>query len=190
MSAMASEIIGITIVYSTVCSGAYQRKHQSSGSLAFVRGLYRWPVNSSHKGPVKRKMFPFDDVIISWCLLYGQGLTKHHSCRDIEKLICMTWLHTHAVASMMVQWWRHQMDDVIKWKHFPRYWPFVRGIHRSQVNSPHKGQWRGSLMFSLICTWINGWVNHREAGDLRRHRARQRIAWWKLWHRRNRKQWM
>ena len=43
-------------------------------------------------------------------------------------------------------------DDVIKWKHYPRYWPFVRGIHRSPVNSPHKGQWRGALMFSLICT--------------------------------------
>ena len=42
-------------------------------------------------------------------------------------------------------------DDVIKWKHFPRYWPFVRGIHRPRVNSPHKGQWRGALMFSLIC---------------------------------------
>ena len=42
-------------------------------------------------------------------------------------------------------------DDVIKWKYFPRYWPFVRGIHRSPVNSPHKGQWRGALMFSLIC---------------------------------------
>ena len=42
-------------------------------------------------------------------------------------------------------------DDVIKWKHFPRYGPFVRGIHRSPVNSPHKGQWRGALMFSLIC---------------------------------------
>ena len=50
--------------------------------------------------------------------------------------------------------WRH--DDVIKWKHFPRYWPFVRGIHRSPVNSPHKGQWRGALMFSVICAWING----------------------------------
>ena len=62
-------------------------------------------------------------------------------------------------------------DDVIKWKHFPRYWPFVRGIHRSPVNSPHKGQWRGALMFSLICVWINGWVNNREAGDLRRYRA-------------------
>ena len=62
-------------------------------------------------------------------------------------------------------------DDVIKWKHFPRYWSFVRGIHRSPVNTPHKGQWCGAVMFSLICAWINGWVNNREAGDLRRHRA-------------------
>ena len=62
-------------------------------------------------------------------------------------------------------------DDVIKWKHFPRYWPFVRGIHRSPVNSPHKGQWRGAFMFSLICVWINDWVNNREAGDLRCYRA-------------------
>ena len=60
-------------------------------------------------------------------------------------------------------------DDVIKWKHFPRYWPFVRGIHRSPVNSPHKGQWRRALMFSLIYARINSWVNNREAGDLRRH---------------------
>ena len=59
-------------------------------------------------------------------------------------------------------------DDVIKWKRFPRYWPFARGIHRSAVNSPHKGQWRGALMFSLICAWINDWVNNHEAGDLRR----------------------
>ena len=59
-------------------------------------------------------------------------------------------------------------DDVIKWKHFPRYWPFVWGIHRSPVNSPHKGKWRGALMLPLICTRINGWVNNGEAGDLRR----------------------
>ena len=61
-------------------------------------------------------------------------------------------------------------NDVIKWKLFPRYWPFVRGIHRSPVNSPHKGQWRGALMFSLICVWINDWVNNGEAGDFRRYR--------------------
>ena len=57
----------------------------------------------------------------------------------------------------------------MKWKYFPRYLPFVRVIHRSQVNYPHKGQWHGALMFSFICTWINDWVNNREAGDLRRH---------------------
>ena len=62
-------------------------------------------------------------------------------------------------------------DDVIKWKHFPCYWPFVKGIHRSPVNSPHKGQWRGALMFSLKCAWTNGWVHNRDADDLRRHRA-------------------
>ena len=68
--------------------------------------------------------------------------------------------------------------QIIKQKHqssaslaFVRYWPFVRGIHRSPVNSPHKGQWRGAFMFSLICAWINRWVNNREAGDLRRYRA-------------------
>ena len=59
--------------------------------------------------------------------------------------------------------------DVIKWKHFSRYWSFVLGIPRSPVNSSHKGQWRGALIFSWICAWINGWVNNREAGDLRRH---------------------
>ena len=65
MSAMASQITNLTIVYSTVYSGADQRKHQSSASLAFVRGIHRWPMNSLHKGPVTRKMFPFDDVIMT-----------------------------------------------------------------------------------------------------------------------------
>ena len=79
-------------------------------------------------------------------------------------------------------------DDVIKWQHFPRYWPFVRGIHRSPVNSPRKGQWRGALMFSLICARINGWVNNRKAGDLRRHRAHYDVTvmsldWFNPWWR-------
>ena len=72
----------------------------------------------------------------------------------------------HVMTSL---WVSH--DDVIKWKHFPRYWPFVRGIHRSPVNTPHKGQWRGALMFSLICVCMNDWLNNREAGDLRRYHA-------------------
>ena len=64
MSAIASQITSLTIVYSTVYSGADERKYQSSASLAFVRGIHRWPVNSPHKGPVTLKMFPFDDVVM------------------------------------------------------------------------------------------------------------------------------
>ena len=62
-------------------------------------------------------------------------------------------------------------DDIIKWKHFPRYWPLVWWIHRSPMNSHVKCQWRGALMFNLICAWTNGEINNRDAGDLRRHRA-------------------
>ena len=70
------------------------------------------------------------------------------------------WIVSHALQRNRTTkpWWRHQM----------RYWPFVRGIHLSPVNSPHNGQWRGTLMLSLICARINGWVNNCEAGDLRR----------------------
>ena len=67
-------------------------------------------------------------------------------------------------------------DDIIKWKHFPCYWPFVQGIHRSPVNSPHKDQWCRALMFSLIWAWINGWVNNCGAGDLRCHRTHYDVA--------------
>ena len=62
-------------------------------------------------------------------------------------------------------WWRHHMET------FSASLAFVRWIHRSPVNSPHNGQWCGALMFTLIWAWINGWVNNREAGDLRRNRA-------------------
>ena len=61
---MSSQITSLTIVYSTVYSGADQRKHQSTASLDFVRGIHRWPVNSPRKGPVTQKMLPFDDVIM------------------------------------------------------------------------------------------------------------------------------
>ena len=64
MGAMAFRITNLTIIYSTVYSNEGQRKHQSSASLAFVRGIHRSPVNSSHKWPVTRKMFPIDDVIM------------------------------------------------------------------------------------------------------------------------------
>ena len=66
MGAIASQITSLTIVYSTVYSDANQRKHQSSASLAFVWGIHRGAVNSPHKWPVTRNMFPFDDVIMQW----------------------------------------------------------------------------------------------------------------------------
>ena len=93
MGAMVSQIISLTIVYSTVCSGAGQRKHQSSTSLDFMRGFHRWPVDSPHKGPITRKMFPYQDVIMwsAWVSSYEplwitQHLDPHCSVRD------WTWL--------------------------------------------------------------------------------------------------
>ena len=70
MGAIASQITSLTIVYSTVYSGADQSKHQSSASLAFLWGIHRGPVNSPHKWPVTRKMFPFDDVIMHYFKQY------------------------------------------------------------------------------------------------------------------------
>ena len=110
------------------------------------------------------------NIVPSYCIWYYNVFTRatieQHAITSYKNVLVrhighgkmqLVWLH----------WEWH--DDVIKWKHFPRHWPFVRGIHRSPMNSPHKGQWRGALMFSLICARLNGWVNNREAGDLRRH---------------------
>ena len=247
MGAMASQITSITTVYSTVYSGADQRKLQSSTSLAVVRGSLWWPVNSLHKWPGTRKMFPFDDVIMfnEHCVLKHVILANNKKyplkfTRDLSTTCvypeyhspsfekhalpsCLrSFIHFSLVTSSPVKiigksphsWPKNryswslmhyyslalnhryayviyilvsandiflksapwhafpsQHNDVIKWKPFPRYWPFVRGIHLSPVSSPHKGQWRRALMFPLICAWINGWVNNREAGDLRRYRA-------------------
>ena len=77
---------------------------------------------------------------------------------------------------------RQRHDDVIKWKHFPVYWSFMQGIHRSPVTSLRKGQCRGALMFSLICARINGWVNTGEAGDWRRHHAHYDVIVMALTH--------
>ena len=76
MSAMTSQITSLTTVYSTVYSGADQRTHQCSASLAFVRGIHRLPVNSPHKWPVTRKMFPFDDVMMLRVWRNNDGLMK------------------------------------------------------------------------------------------------------------------
>ena len=86
MDAIASQITSLTIVYSTVYSDADQRKHQSSSSPAFVWGIHSWPVNSPHKWPVTRNMFPFDDVIMNLRVTYSVPFASSIVTRDL--LIC------------------------------------------------------------------------------------------------------
>ena len=225
MGAIASRITGVPVVYSSICSGADQRKHQSFAPLAFLRGIHWWPMKSPHKGPVTRKMFPFDHVImcimdvraitdaVKWesiVLIIGCGQYFNHQLDFKINQCCQrpltqfTMRNTYLTASPTFPWQRalHKLgsvavvwsksfeilrwilrynancvhyhtpefidsrfskspchtymsfkysyvtnirsaswccdDDVIKWKHFPRYWPFVRGIDRSPVGSPHK----------------------------------------------------
>ena len=83
MEANASQITSLTIVCSAVYLGADQRKHQSSASLAFVRGIHRRPVNSPHKWPVTRKMFPFDDVIMWHTIFWPYAVTRQQLVNKI-----------------------------------------------------------------------------------------------------------
>ena len=91
--------------------------------------------------------------------------------------IATYFLHTVYSITTLCSWWRHQMET------FPALLAFVQGIHRSPVNSPPKGQWRGALKFSLICVWINGWVNNREAGNWRRYRTHYDVTVMWKWRR-------
>ena len=108
------------------------------------------------------------DVINNRQLMFQMLMTLHNT--TIIPVRCRSLALSHRCVMFIFQ------DDVIKWKHFPRYWPFMREFHRSPVNSPHKGQWRGALMFSFICARPNGRVNNREAGDLSRHRAHYEVT--------------
>ena len=105
MSAMASQITSFTI-YSTVCSGVDQRKHKSSASLAFVRGIHRWPVNSPHKWPVTRKMFPFDDVTMNFILIGTHHDTTIHDCMNgyIHKVVLFKLITLNTDACDLPSW--------------------------------------------------------------------------------------
>ena len=119
MGAMASLITSLTTVYSSVYSGADQRKHQSSASLVFVQGIHRWPVNSAHKWPVTRKMFPFDDVIMISCkLLYNHNKTKEKVslCLFCGVLVACTYvitchLHGHSLKVSLTN--KHSLSGSI-----------------------------------------------------------------------------
>ena len=104
------------------------------------------------------------DMIISKIEPSGKGESvesphKGSIMRSFNVSFCL------AYTNSRVSWWRHQMET------FSALLTICAGNSPVPVNSPHKGQWRGALVFSLICVWINGWVNNREAGDLRRYRA-------------------
>ena len=146
MGAIAHQINTVMIVYWTVYSGADQRKHQSSASLAFAWKIHRWPLNFPHKGPVTRKCFYLMTPSCSIC---------HIQCQAI------VWNSDHTLSKYTFKWRINPTWWRIKW------WP---------VNSPHKDQWRRASMFTLICTWLNVWVNNRGAGDLRRLQAHDDVA--------------
>ena len=105
-------------------------------------------------------------IISSWAIEHNR-VTSLCCFLDIEALLatqgCQIWgqngVNNGPIPAPSVPLWYIWLsichDDVIKWKHFPRYWPFVHRSHQSPVNSLHKGQWRGALIFSLICVWIN-----------------------------------
>ena len=132
MSKMVSQITSLTIVYWTIYSGADQRKHQSYASLAFVRGIHRWPVNSPtqmasnaenvsiswcHHGIKLIKPFGFIQIYHLRSPFYGEIL---HWSREVFKLTTPSLLETVMTATLTVH------DDVIKWNHFPHCWSFVR----------------------------------------------------------------
>ena len=143
-----------------------------SALLSFCAGTHRSPKNPPNRGQQRGTL-----VFLCWTNTQLTGNSRRQDgyftsplWTSVQWQYSMTVMTTEINGNSAI---RGPLlhDDVIKWKHFPRNWPFVRGVHRSLVNSPHKGQWRGALMFSLICVWINDWVNNREAGDLRRYRA-------------------
>ena len=84
---------------------------------------------------------------------------RKHKGFEVLLAFCDRWIPIKVAVIQNEFPSRDGHDDVIKWKHFPSYWLFARGIHRSPVNSPHKDQWRGALIFSFISAWIKGWVN-------------------------------
>ena len=103
-----------------------------------------------------------------------QGFDVFFGLRPDKQLSKQSWGWWFQTPSHSL--WRHRNageyhDNVIKWKHFPPCWPFARGIYRSPVYSPHKGQRRGALIVSLICASPNGCTNNRDTDDLRRHCA-------------------
>ena len=134
---MASKITSLTIVYSIVYSGANQRKHQSSLSLAFVRGIHRWPMNSPPKGPVTRKMFPFDYVILipKYCIYSEQHYKiklhfRKKNCYSCLRLnLCFLSICERGANGAFSSWGNNKLHTERKRSNrgfFPNYKVFIR----------------------------------------------------------------
>ena len=140
-------------------------QYDTGNKFVALAGLWHWIATMgnariyAHTYMIATRIFP---LIMMW--IHSLTCTVYKIC---TRFCCALF----GLVCLFVWGYFLSHDDVIKWKHFLRYWPFVRGIHHSPVNSHHKGQRSGALMFSLICAWINGWVNNREAGDLISYRA-------------------
>ena len=171
-------------------TGEFPHKGQWRGALMFFL-ICTWNgwVNNRAAGDLRRHRAHYD-VTVMW--ITGSGLIFICSSIDLcsvpsHKLLNspveMPQVTSNVTVTccrgVWIPYYNDQInDDVIKWKYLPRYWPFVRGIHRWPVNSSQKGQWLGALMFSLICAWTNGWINNRDAGDMRRHRPHYDVTGW------------
>ena len=171
MTTIASQITSLAVVYSTVYSDADQRKHQSSTSLAFVWGIHRDRWIPRTKGQLRGKCFHLMTSSCEGNFTWDTSAINNQNHLEIYlyKISLRTprgqwvngWSNYTSLMDEAVYTYHH--DDVIKWKHFPHYWHFGWEIQRSLVNSPHKGQWRGALMFSLICA-SNNWLSKQSWG--------------------------
>ena len=166
-----SDVVGTSPVGAAPTTSSFSTKHLAS--IDWTKTTARRDEKHLSFGIWCALYLRFDGTlsVTTWCviiLLYKHFLYHEEWIDDISKLWGLRYGDNKSDIYMLIT---VDHNDVIKWKHFPRYWPFVRGIHRSPANSPHKGQWRGALMFTWICARINGWVNNRETGDLRRHHA-------------------
>ena len=141
------------------------KKYISSLCHGDTRKIFYWDVSliMSYNddcvriGCCKSSVMKTKNIQSKYCPCWWPGDTKEEFCWPMLSVIFLT-PHSN-VQDRLVRIWFH--DDIIKWNHFLRYWPFVWGTHRWPVNSSHKGQWRGALMFSLICAWIKGWVKNK-----------------------------
>ena len=143
MRAMASQITSLTIVYPTVYSGVDQRKHKNSASLAFVRGIHRWPVHFPHKGPVTQKLFPFDDVIMLvhfrdnhvGCVLYSGNDNR---CRKIDRMTFCE-MFQYISITIMLRWITSACLDLVNALHWSVYirfavWECLQSTSMSQYS--------------------------------------------------------